>query len=141
MRTPTDLDRLIGTNIRRYRQRLDWTQGRLADELEISCQQLQKIERGVNRISGSRLFQTSDVFCLPVEVFRHPIVATAPGQGGSSEVVSLENAVASYRSIERVLRNQALAATHLETRRELVRLAEQYGLLAELRDDLQTFTY
>lgn len=64
------MDRLIGQNIRFHRERLGWTQERLAEPLGITFQQLQKIERGINRVSASRLFVIADLFELPVETFR-----------------------------------------------------------------------
>lgn len=70
MSRATDMDRLIGQNIRFHRERLGWTQERLAEPLGITFQQLQKIERGVNRVSASRLFLIADLFQLPIETFR-----------------------------------------------------------------------
>ena len=51
------IDRAIGERIRRRRVALGLTQEQLAAKLGISYQQIQKYERGANRISASRLFE------------------------------------------------------------------------------------
>lgn len=52
---PTDVDRIFGMNIRKRRQKMGITQQQLADKLGITFQQLQKYEKGINRVSVSRL--------------------------------------------------------------------------------------
>lgn len=66
------LDETIGANLRFLRRKRGWTQARLAFVLGISHQQLQKIERGVNRLPASRLFRIADLFQLEPNVFRTP---------------------------------------------------------------------
>jgi transcriptional regulator with XRE-family HTH domain len=51
----TNLDRIIGNRLRQRRMELGITQTDLADALGISFQQIQKYEKGTNRISASRL--------------------------------------------------------------------------------------
>ncbi|MGF1475027.1 MAG: helix-turn-helix domain-containing protein [Geminicoccaceae bacterium] len=50
------VDRFIGEKIRERRTELGMTQEQLADAISISYQQIQKYERGANRISAARLF-------------------------------------------------------------------------------------
>jgi transcriptional regulator with XRE-family HTH domain len=50
------VDRAIGERIRRRRVELGLTQEQLARRLGLSYQQIQKYERGANRISASRLY-------------------------------------------------------------------------------------
>ncbi len=58
MALPSDpVDPAIGERIRQRRVELGLTQDQLAAKLGISYQQLQKYERGANRISASRLFE------------------------------------------------------------------------------------
>jgi transcriptional regulator with XRE-family HTH domain len=68
-RKADDLDHFVAQRIRRQRDALDMTQDQLAKALGISFQQLQKYERGVNRISASRLFQISCVLGVGPEYF------------------------------------------------------------------------
>ncbi len=55
-----DRDKLIGRNLRKFRNQAELTQTDLADELGMSFQQVQKYEKGTNRISGARIVQISD---------------------------------------------------------------------------------
>jgi transcriptional regulator with XRE-family HTH domain len=49
------LDEALGARIRAWRKRLGVSQGRLADSVGVTFQQIQKYERGTNRISFSAL--------------------------------------------------------------------------------------
>ena len=57
MKQATDLDRLIGLKVRHHRLRTGISQDCLANHLGITFQQVQKYERGENRISAGRLFE------------------------------------------------------------------------------------
>lgn len=52
---PSDIDRIVGENIYRQRRRLKLTQERLGELLGLTFQQVQKYEKGVNRVSAGRL--------------------------------------------------------------------------------------
>lgn len=54
--SPTPLDQLIGRRIRMRRTDLGLTQTQLGDFIELTFQQIQKYERGANRVSAARLF-------------------------------------------------------------------------------------
>lgn len=54
-RSPTELDRTVGANVRRLRTERSLTLQELAEELRISHQQLQKYETGFNRLSAGML--------------------------------------------------------------------------------------
>ena len=70
MRTPTDpTDKHVGTRVRMRRLMLGMSQTTLADALGLSFQQVQKYEKGKNRISASRLQQISNVLQVPVPFF------------------------------------------------------------------------
>lgn len=55
-RTPNLIDAHVGKRVRQRRQYLGLSQGELAARLELTFQQIQKYELGINRISASRLF-------------------------------------------------------------------------------------
>ena len=61
---PTDV--LVGRNIRIQRLARRMTQTALASDLGITFQQLQKYEKGVNRIGSGRLARIAEVFGLPI---------------------------------------------------------------------------
>jgi transcriptional regulator with XRE-family HTH domain len=55
---PVDVD--VGARIRQARLVKGWSQGKLADACGITFQQIQKYEKGMNRIGASRLQQIAD---------------------------------------------------------------------------------
>lgn len=64
-----DIDRYIGARIRLWRRTLDIDVTHLCKRLNITYQQLQKYEKGTNRISASRLFRIAQELCIPIEYF------------------------------------------------------------------------
>ncbi|MDF2095451.1 MULTISPECIES: helix-turn-helix domain-containing protein [Aquibaculum] len=64
---PTDVH--IGRRIRERRVELGMSQSALAEQLGITFQQVQKYERGGNRVSGSRLWDISRVLGVNVSHF------------------------------------------------------------------------
>ncbi|MGE6699423.1 helix-turn-helix domain-containing protein [Hyphomonas sp. NPDC076900] len=72
-RLPTDVDRLVGDNVRRLRTQRGKSLTGLSVELGISHQQLQKYETGSNRLSAGVIARLSDIFGVPVAVlFQKP---------------------------------------------------------------------
>jgi transcriptional regulator with XRE-family HTH domain len=65
----TDTDRKIGALIRKHRNAMDWSQMTLAAEIGITYQQLQKYERGANRVGASRLYDIAKALKVPVAFF------------------------------------------------------------------------
>ncbi len=55
------IDGVIGENLRRFRTLRGMTQAELASAMGITFQQVQKYERGFNRLSASRLYRASQV--------------------------------------------------------------------------------
>ena len=66
---PTDVDRHVGAQVRQRRQLLGLSQTRLAEALDVTFQQVQKYERGTNRVGAGRLYQLSRVLEVPVGYF------------------------------------------------------------------------
>jgi transcriptional regulator with XRE-family HTH domain len=56
-RSGSAIDRYIGARMRAQRLALKMSQEQLAKELGVSFQQIQKYEKGVNRVSAARLFE------------------------------------------------------------------------------------
>jgi len=63
------LERTVGQRIREKRNSRGWTQKKLANELGISYQQVQKYETGINRVSAGRLFQISHLLGVDIRTF------------------------------------------------------------------------
>ena len=80
------IDVHVGARVRVRRTLLGMTQTNLGDAIGVSFQQMQKYERGANRISASRLFDLSRMFDVPVQFFfddmSTAVAASSPAQGG-----------------------------------------------------------
>ncbi len=63
------IDVHVGARVRQRRVLLGMTQTNLSDAIGVSYQQMQKYERGMNRIGSSRLFDLSRVLDVPVQFF------------------------------------------------------------------------
>ena len=63
------IDRRIGRRLRERRMVIGMSQERLGELLGVTFQQIQKYERGSNRIGSSRLYQLSRVLEVPVTFF------------------------------------------------------------------------
>ncbi len=68
-KAPNDVDRHVGARVRMRRILLGLSQEKLADALGLTFQQVQKYEKGTNRISASRLQQISGALGVPIEFF------------------------------------------------------------------------
>lgn len=66
---PNPIDIHVGARLRLRRTLLGLSQEKLGEAVGITFQQLQKYERGSNRISASRLFNLSQVLGVPVNFF------------------------------------------------------------------------
>lgn len=66
-RNPIDVH--VGSRLRQRRTLLGMSQDKLAESLNITFQQVQKYENGINRIGASRLFQVCKVLGVPISFF------------------------------------------------------------------------
>jgi transcriptional regulator with XRE-family HTH domain len=65
-RTPDPLDVMVGARIRILRKHRGMSQGDLAGKIGVTFQQVQKYEKGTNRIGASRLSRIADVLGVSV---------------------------------------------------------------------------
>jgi transcriptional regulator with XRE-family HTH domain len=68
-RRPNPIDAHVGSRVRLRRVLLGMSQERLAEQLGLTFQQVQKYEKGINRIGASRLFDLAHVLGVPVQFF------------------------------------------------------------------------
>lgn len=68
-RKPNPIDAHVGTRVRLRRMLLGMSQEKLGEHLGLTFQQVQKYEKGVNRIGASRLFDLSRVLGVFVQFF------------------------------------------------------------------------
>jgi transcriptional regulator with XRE-family HTH domain len=65
-RETNEVDRFVGERIRLYRSMIGMSQQKLAENLGVTFQQLQKYERGENRIGAGRLLTVATVLGIPI---------------------------------------------------------------------------
>lgn len=78
----TQTDKLLGKKLRQIRENKGFSQERLAKEIGVVFQQIQKYETGINRISCSRLLKILEVlnisiidFFADISVSDHPLIS------------------------------------------------------------------
>lgn len=65
----TPIDAYVGSRVRMQRNLLGMSQEKLADQLGITFQQVQKYEKGANRIGASRLYAISKILRVEISYF------------------------------------------------------------------------
>lgn len=68
-KSPHYIDIIVGTNLRMLRQQRNMTQTELGDALSITFQQIQKYEKGSNRVSASKLADIAKFLNISVASF------------------------------------------------------------------------
>jgi transcriptional regulator with XRE-family HTH domain len=74
------IDGQVGNRVRLRRMLIGMSQERLGELLGLTFQQVQKYEKGVNRIGAGRLFEVSRILGVPIDYF-YEGVATLSGAG------------------------------------------------------------
>ena len=90
---PNPIDIHVGARVRLRRNLLGLTLQTLAKAVGVTYQQLQKYERGVNRIGASRLFNLSRVLDVPISFFFEDL-SPAAADGGKRRTRGLSEAPA-----------------------------------------------
>ncbi|MGO8654254.1 helix-turn-helix domain-containing protein, partial [Rhizobium ruizarguesonis] len=89
-KSPNSIDVYVGNRVRVRRKTLGMTQNGLAELLGITFQQIQKYEKGTNRIGASRLQRISEILRVPVGFFFE--------NGGSGPIDGQTNELNSFLS-------------------------------------------
>ena len=85
-KAPHHVDQHVGRQIRELRRRLHVSQEKLAETLGLTFQQVQKYEKGSNRVSASKLFEVAGALGVDVDYFFRGLVRTAaPGVEEAAE--------------------------------------------------------
>jgi transcriptional regulator with XRE-family HTH domain len=89
-KAPNPIDKHVGSRVRMRRMMLGMSQEKLGDALALTFQQVQKYEKGTNRIGASRLQQISQILQVPVAFFFEgaPVLAEAAVSEGLQEAPS-----------------------------------------------------
>ncbi len=76
VKVPNPVDVHVGSRLRLRRTLLGMSQERVGRAVELTFQQIQKYERGANRIGSSRLYQFAQILGVPVAFFFDGLEAT-----------------------------------------------------------------
>jgi transcriptional regulator with XRE-family HTH domain len=76
-KSPNPIDKHVGSRVRMRRMMLSMSQEKLGDALGLTFQQVQKYEKGTNRIGASRLQQISHILQVPVSFFFEGVAASS----------------------------------------------------------------
>lgn len=68
-KVPSGIDHIVGQRLRWRRRELKLTQEQLGEVLGLTFQQVQKYEKGTNRISAGRLFEMASALNVPITYF------------------------------------------------------------------------
>jgi transcriptional regulator with XRE-family HTH domain len=68
-RKPNPMDIHVGSRVRLRRMVIGMSQEKLGEKMGLTFQQIQKYEKGTNRIGASRLYQLSQIMDVPVQFF------------------------------------------------------------------------
>lgn len=82
LRGPHPIDVHVGRRVRQRRKAMNVTQERLADELGLTFQQVQKYERGANRVSASKLYEIATALETGIEYFFEGLTDPATAKTG-----------------------------------------------------------
>src|SRR5215212_7268087 len=125
-KAPNPTDRHVGSRVRMRRMMLSMSQEKLGDALGLTFQQVQKYEKGTNRIGASRLQQISDILQVPVSFLFEggPTgsinangIVSAPSPAYVSEFLATSEGLALTRAFTRI--------SDPKLRRSIVDLVEQ----------------
>jgi transcriptional regulator with XRE-family HTH domain len=92
-KTKSQIDRAIGQRLRAYRLAAGMSQTAVGDHLGVTFQQIQKYEKGVNRLSGARLVAVTELLHVKPE-----LLLGANGSGPSQDEFAALVIVTSTRS-------------------------------------------
>ena len=104
---PNPIDIHVGSRVRLRRMMLGMSQERLGESLGITFQQIQKYEKGTNRIGASRLQHIARVLSVPVSFFFEDAPGSPSDQPGMAEPRSTHYVVDFLSSAEGLQLNKA----------------------------------
>jgi transcriptional regulator with XRE-family HTH domain len=130
-KVPNPVDVYVGSRIRMRRNMLAMSQESLATSIRLTFQQVQKYEKGVNRVGASRLQQIATALQVPPSFFFEGVSGT-PGETGAgsapspnyvSEFLSTTDGLALVKAFARI--------GNAKLRRTIVELVQQITPAAE----------
>ena len=130
-RAANAIDRRLGQRVRARRLEIAMSQERLAALLGVTFQQVQKYEKGVNRIAASRLFDIAEALDMPVARFFDGLSSGRSGRTAQTAKSQIEAALATAEGAE--LMSLFGAIKSAKVRRRVVDVVR--AIAAEQRSD------
>ena len=134
-KAPNPIDKHVGSRVRMRRMMLGMSQEKLGDALDLTFQQVQKYEKGTNRIGASRLQQISQILQVPVSFF----FEGAPTNANTMRVDGMNEAPSPAYVSDFLATSDGLALTKAfmrisdsKLRRRIVDLVEQIAVSDKL---------
>ena len=129
-KSPNPTDRYVGSRVRMRRMMLGMSQEKLGDALGLTFQQVQKYEKGTNRIGASRLQHIAHIFQAPVSFFFEGAPAVPghhapPGMAESPSPVYVSEFLATSDGL--ALTKAFMRIKDAKVRRRIVDLVEETG--------------
>ena len=123
-RDPNFVDVHVGSRMRMRRQLVGMSQEKLGELLGITFQQVQKYEKGANRISASRLYYAAKILGVPVQFFFEELPGVE-GHGGMGEPRGEDAVLSALMNVEGISLAKAFRdADSVNKRRLLATIAK-----------------
>ncbi len=125
-KVPNPIDKHVGSRVRMRRMMVSMSQEKLGDALGLTFQQVQKYEKGTNRIGASRLQQISLILKVPVSFFFEG--APGPSSDGFGEAASPSYLTDFLTSPEGFALTKAfMRISNTKLRRRIIELVQEMG--------------
>jgi len=95
-KAPNPIDKHVGSRVRMRRMMLSMSQEKLGDALGLTFQQVQKYERGANRVSASKLYEIAKTLQVPVSFFFEGLADPMDGSDGDEVGLQAERIVQEF---------------------------------------------
>jgi transcriptional regulator with XRE-family HTH domain len=125
-KAPNPVDKYVGSRVRMRRIMLGMSQEKLGEALGLTFQQVQKYEKGTNRVGASRIQQISEILQVPVSFLFEGGPSGTTGAGSYSEGSSpayISDFLATSEGL--ALTRAFTRITDAKLRRSIVELVEQ----------------
>jgi transcriptional regulator with XRE-family HTH domain len=126
-KAPNPTDKHVGARVRMRRMMLGMSQEKLGDTLDLTFQQVQKYEKGANRISASRLQQISHILQVPISFFFEGLPSSSDIKGGGADEATSPADVFDFLATSDglALTKAFMRIKNAKVRRRIVDLVEQ----------------
>lgn len=120
----SEIDAHVGLRVRQRRESLGVSQGRLGRQLGLTFSQVQKYEKGANRIGAGRLYLLAELLSVPMHYFYEGL--------GESRAMKMGNGRAAVREAELAVLDDAFTSiSNCDTRHSVLALVRSLATSAD----------